>query len=215
MSDMLRPGGMKITESALREIMLIPNSRVLDVGCGGGATVSYLRELGYNAFGVDITLPPGAPQELICADATALPFDSGTMDAVFFECSLSKIVAPEAALREAQRVLKPGGALVVSDMFTRGAACEFTGILGRIEPWKELCARIESQGFALQHFEEYPDALATFWGQLVFDHGLSEATELICGCANTTSLTFGSVNALKSKDNSYFLAVFCCGAPPQ
>ena len=198
MSKLLRPGGFKLTETALELINLTHGSRVLDIGCGGGATVSLLRERGFEAFGIDLALPPDAPPELICADAAELPFERGSFNALFFECSLSKIVAPEAALREAQRVLKPGGALVVSDLFTHGAAHTFSGILGRVEPWPDIRGRIERCGFSLQCFEEHGEALATFWGQLVFDHGLAAATELICGCAG----------ALKSKENSYFLAIF-------
>jgi len=207
MPEMLRPGGMTITGSALREIILIPNSRILDIGCGSGATVAYLRGLGYNALGIDTTLPPDAPPELICADAAALPFERGRFDAVFFECSLSKIVAPEAALFEAQRVLKPGGALVVSDLFTHGEAAELSGLLGRIEPWNDIFIRLNAADFALQYFEEFKDALATFWGQLVFDYGLAEATALISGNADATTQMRGCVDMLKSKDNSYFLAV--------
>ena len=198
MSELLRPGGFMLTEKALELIVLSGGSRVLDIGCGGGATVSLLRACGFDAYGVDIELARNAPPELIYADATALPFERGSFDAVFFECSLSKIDRPELALTEARRVLKSSGALVVSDLFTRGEACDFSGILGRLEPWPDILGRTDRCSFRLRCFEEHGDALATFWGQLVFDHGLKAAMQLICGCAD----------ALKSPDNSYFLAVF-------
>ena len=198
MSEILRPGGLLLTERALELITLTRSSRVLDIGCGGGATVSLLRERGFAAFGVDLRLAPDAPPELILADATALPFADNDMDTVFFECCLSKIDRPDIALSEARRVSKQGGALVVSDLFTRGEASEFTGLLGRLEPWQDIRQRIEAAGFRLRSFEECDDSLATFWGQLVFDHGLAAARELVCDCAD----------ALKSPENSYFLAVF-------
>ena len=198
MSETLRPGSLALTKRALELIKLSSGSRVLDIGCGSGATVSLLRERGFEAFGIDIELASDAPPELICADAAALPFPDGDMDAVFFECSMSKIDRPDIALAEACRVLKPGGTLVVSDLFTRGEAREFSGILGRLEPWQDIRQRAETQGFRLRSFEEHDDALTTFWGQLVFDHGLAAARELVCDCAD----------ALKAHDNSYFLAVF-------
>ena len=198
MSDTLRPGGLALTKRMLELITPTYGSRILDVGCGGGATVSLLRERGFVAFGVDIELPADALPELLCADATSLPFPDGDMDAVLFECSLSKIETPEVALCEARRVLKSGGKLMVSDLFTLYKSQNFSGLLGRLEPWHNIMRRTEAQGFALCNFEEHGDALSQFWGQLVFDHGLRAARELMCGCADE----------LKSPDNSYFLAIF-------
>lgn len=198
MPDALRPGGLSITERALELIMLKSGGRVLDIGCGGGATVSLLRKRGFDAYGVDIALTPDSPPELIHADAASLPFPDSSMDAVFFECSLSKTDHPDAAIREASRVLKPDGKLSVSDLFTHGEARCFEGLLGRLEPWPVIAHSIESTGFRLRVFEEHGDALSTFWGQLVFDYGLKEASNLLCG----------GVDALKASDNSYFLAVF-------
>ena len=198
MSETLRPGGIPLTERALELISLKSGARVLDVGCGGGATVSLLRELGFSAHGVDNALASGSPPWLILADAASLPFLDSGMDAVFFEGSLSKISCPEAALLDARRVLAPGGRLIISDLFTRGGARDLSGLLGRLEPWSVILSRVERAGFKLRCFEEHGDALTSFWGQLIFDHGLKESRSLVCDCADE----------LKSPENSYFLAVF-------
>jgi SAM-dependent methyltransferase len=49
------------------------------------------------------------------ADGRALPFDEASFDGVVFATTLCHIPAPELALAEARRVLRPGGYLLVYD----------------------------------------------------------------------------------------------------
>ncbi len=50
-------------------------------------------------------------------DATALPYEDDSMDAAVLTAVLGEIPDPVAALRQVQRVLKPGGRLVVGELF--------------------------------------------------------------------------------------------------
>lgn len=50
-------------------------------------------------------------------DATALPYGDDSVDAVVLTAVLGEIPDPVAALREIARVLKPGGRLVVGELF--------------------------------------------------------------------------------------------------
>jgi ubiquinone/menaquinone biosynthesis C-methylase UbiE len=50
-------------------------------------------------------------------DATALPFEDASVDAVILTAVLGEIPDSAAALREIRRVLKPGGRLVVGELF--------------------------------------------------------------------------------------------------
>jgi ubiquinone/menaquinone biosynthesis C-methylase UbiE len=50
-------------------------------------------------------------------DATALPYEDASMDAVVLTAVLGEIPDPAAALREIRRVLKPSGRLIVGELF--------------------------------------------------------------------------------------------------
>jgi ubiquinone/menaquinone biosynthesis C-methylase UbiE len=50
-------------------------------------------------------------------DATALPYEDGSVDAVVLTAVLGEIPEREAALAEIRRVLAPGGRLVVGELF--------------------------------------------------------------------------------------------------
>lgn len=51
------------------------------------------------------------------ADAKQLPFDAGSFDTVFSNTSLHHIPEPRRMLSEAWRVLKPGGAMLIRDLY--------------------------------------------------------------------------------------------------
>ena len=172
-----RPGGLRLTERMVRD--LEPGSRVLDVGCGSGASVMHMRtRLGLDAIGLDCDEAALADADgavaasLLCGDAHTLPFADGAFDAVLFECSFSKMGDPDRALAEAARVLHPGGTLAVNDFFGKKSGREFQGLLGRAETRATWSRRFHGAGFDVVCEEDCTDSLRTLWGQLVLDHGL-------------------------------------------
>ncbi len=93
--------------------------RFLDVGCGTGGTLDYLRSHG-EAIGLDAEplalefCRQRGYRNLILADATALPFADGSIDAVIALDVLEHISDHTTAAREITRILSPGGMLYVT-----------------------------------------------------------------------------------------------------
>ncbi len=58
---------------------------------------------------------PGA--RVVCADAREMPFAGASFDAIIAGFGIRNVPEPERAVREAARVLRPGGVFVVVDFF--------------------------------------------------------------------------------------------------
>ena len=98
-----------------------PGRATLDVGCGEGRVGPVLRELGHRVTGIDasatmvrLAAESGAYEQVLVADAAALPFDDGAFDLALAFMTLQDMDDPAGALREAARVLEPGGSLVAA-----------------------------------------------------------------------------------------------------
>ena len=108
-----------------------PSARVLEVGCGTGATVRALARrsdfLG-KAVGVDQSAPfidaarrfardenLGDRVDFLVGDAHDLDFPDATFYAVFAHTLISHVTDPETVLREMARVVRPGGLVAVFD----------------------------------------------------------------------------------------------------
>jgi ubiquinone/menaquinone biosynthesis C-methylase UbiE len=104
-------------------------SRLLDVATGPGYVAAMAAERGAEVVGVDFSESmieyarnrvPGV--EFVRGDATALPFEDESFDAVVAAFLLLHLGTPERAVGEAARVLRPGGraAFSVWDEPSRG-----------------------------------------------------------------------------------------------
>ena len=109
------------------------DSQILEVGCGYGRVLALLKENGYTALsGVDF-----AEEMIACAkerlpdcafqvnSGSRLPYDDESSDAVVIVAVLTCIVSDDgqrALLAEANRVLRPGGALVLADFLINSDA---------------------------------------------------------------------------------------------
>ena len=95
-------------------------ARLLDIGAAYGFGVAEARELGWKAWGLEVSraaarqaidLVPGA---LVTATARHLPFADSSFDAVTLWDVLEHLADPHACIGEVHRVLRPGGRLALS-----------------------------------------------------------------------------------------------------
>lgn len=115
-------GGMRAIAAALLDQVYAGQTdlRVLDAGCGTGANVHFLQRYG-QVCGIDLAAEalklagPRVPGKLARASVLQLPFASQSFDLLTsFEVLYHRAVPDErVALREARRVLRPGGRLLI------------------------------------------------------------------------------------------------------
>ena len=98
------------------ELVPEPGARTLEIGCGEGRVTRDLRDRGHTVIGIDASpsllaaaaeADPDGVYEL--SDAAALPFENERFDLVVAYNSLMDIDDMSGAVREASRVLRPGG----------------------------------------------------------------------------------------------------------
>lgn len=126
--------------AALRELLaLSQDDRILDLGCGWGRHLTLLAEVGHDVAGLDLSpallrqiprvVPPPRRPPLVAADMRAIPLADGVFDVVLnLATSLGLFLddgLARAALREARRVLRPDGRLLIEGMHRDDVVARF------------------------------------------------------------------------------------------
>jgi SAM-dependent methyltransferase len=93
-------------------------AKLLEIGCGSGRQLEFLRQLGWQAEGLDLD-----PAAVKAASARGLTvhagslkeqrFPDGSFDAVVSSHVIEHVHDPVGLLRECGRILRPGGRLVI------------------------------------------------------------------------------------------------------
>jgi SAM-dependent methyltransferase len=102
----------------IRKYAPLEGRRILDVGCGLGMYVKKLRYFSEEVYGVDVD-----PQKVVEASRTLpniqlapaedLPFPDGFFDMVLLHEVIEHVEDDGQAIREAHRVIEPGGRIVI------------------------------------------------------------------------------------------------------
>ena len=138
-------------------------ARVLDLGCGFGATARQLARRGPGLAITGLTIVPGQAVEgnrisaaeglgdrvrLIHADYTAIPLPDHSVDYAYAIESACHASGPDKAafVRELCRVLRPGGRFVIADGFMKHAR--------PLPPWLERVRAHVCEGWAIEAFPE-------------------------------------------------------------
>ncbi|MFZ5876642.1 MAG: class I SAM-dependent methyltransferase [Nitrospirota bacterium] len=174
-----------------------PGATVLDAGCGGGSLAVALAVRGYRVVGVESSPECVARARRRAAqsgvsglvsinrgDVTALPVADASVDAVVSGEVLEHVTDDAAAAAEYRRVLRPGGACLVS-VPAHPALWDVTDEwAGHVRRYRrgELIALFEGQGFAVDRVRAWGFPTVLFYHRLLFlpwarrSGGLGEAS---------------------------------------
>ncbi|HXG65813.1 MAG TPA: methyltransferase domain-containing protein [Blastocatellia bacterium] len=187
LGDSFHPGGVKLTERLGEVLGLTPESRVLDVAAGQGASAIHLAQrFGCQVVGVDYGSDMARRANENAAaqgvsdrvrfeqgDAERLPFPDAAFDAIICECAFCTFPDKAAAAREFARALKPGGRVGLSDL-TRAEALpkELDTLLAWIAciadalPVTGYAGFLQDAGLTVEVIEPHDDALTQMVNQI-------------------------------------------------
>lgn len=159
---------------------------ILDVAAGTGTSSASLARNGASVVAADFShgmIEVGRQRQaanpfisFVQADATALPFDDDTFDAVTISFGLRNIVDPRAALAEFYRVTKPGGRVVVCEFSRPPLAPVRAGYSAYLRFGMPVLARVASSNpaayeYLMESIEAWPSqpALAAWMREAGFE----------------------------------------------
>ncbi len=118
--DTTRAPDPEVRDALARLIDLQPSYQYLDVGCGTGNYTAALNKLGGSWTGLEPSsrmLGAARPKDnnitWVQGGAETLPFESDTFDGAICTLAIHHFTNHSAAFREFDRVLRPGGRLVI------------------------------------------------------------------------------------------------------
>ncbi|MCR8456023.1 MAG: methyltransferase domain-containing protein [Crenarchaeota archaeon] len=125
-----------------------PNIKILDLGCGHGHILSYLRGNGRDAYGLDVNVDSLQHRNLrgyfVCGDAHNLPFRDSSLDVILAFELVEHLKEPEKALEEIRRTLKRNGILLLTSPTPKSKSANKPGHINvrRREDWVSLLKRL-------------------------------------------------------------------------
>ena len=102
-----------------------PNETIADIGCGIGQDAINIAKSGAKVFGIDNDqhfIALANKQQIgnlklafICCNANEIPLTDNIIDSIRFDRILQHVADHDKVLKEAARLLKPGGKLIIVD----------------------------------------------------------------------------------------------------
>lgn len=167
--------GLAATREMAALLMAQPGDRILDIGSGIGGPARWIAQnFGCTVTGIDLTRDFCVAAEelnratgladrvrIVHGSALSLPFPDASFDRAYSQNVVMNIADKVAFYREARRVLKPGGILVLSNLArgpgpeptypTPWAATAGTSFLSTLE---ETRSEIQAAGLDIRSFKD-------------------------------------------------------------
>jgi ubiquinone/menaquinone biosynthesis C-methylase UbiE len=169
-------------QATIERLDLNSHERILDLGCGTGTLIERLLDLApeIEILGLDpsVEMLDVARQklpesiELRVGSAESIPFPDESFDRVISTSVFHYFRSPTQAIREAKRVLKPNGSLVITDWCDDYLTCRVLDVFLRLVDRAHFrtygvseCHKIlQDEGFANVLIEKYK--IDWFWGMM-------------------------------------------------
>ena len=220
--ETLRPGGFKLTEQAVDFCALNERSRVLDLGCGMGATASYLfQNYGMKLVGIDpsdkllsIAKAKNPFATFVKGTGDLLPFTDEHFECVLAECTMSLMHDLPRTLKEVYRVLKDESWFVINDVYAKNPETldlmdtfSMTSCMRGMHDLLSLQEQLEMTGFTVMLLEDCSMLLKELMVKIIFSHGSMKAFwgKTIEGAVTQTCCSFEE--NIKQCKPGYFMLI--------
>lgn len=139
-AELAEPSNQPLFTTVLDRLGAQTGTRLLDIGCGSGYAAAMAAARGATVTGIDITpeliaiarerVPDG---HFVIGGMDELPFDDGSFDAAVGFNAFQFAEEPERAVREAVRIVRPGG-LIAATTFAEPERNQSTALHLALEP---------------------------------------------------------------------------------
>ena len=178
--ESFHPGGMALTDELAQLSGLGPGKRLLDAGCGRGAsTVHLVDSTGCEAVGLtlesdgvergrQLAEAKGVQDRVTFVQDDILHMDTaiGEFDVVLMECVLSTLEQKPESLRQLYRITRPDGYIALTDVTVTGKLPQqLLGSLGAAlcmadaRSLDEYMSIIEEAGFRVREYRSAKEAV--------------------------------------------------------
>ena len=178
--ESFHPGGLALTDELALITGLGPGKRLLDAGCGRGAsTVHLAQSTGCEAVGLtlesdgvlrgrQLAEANGVQDSVTFVQDDILRMDTalGEFDVVLMECVLSTLEQKPESLRQLYRITRPGGYIALTDVTVSGKLPQqLLGSIGAAlcmadaRDLDEYMGMIEQAGFRVREYRSAKEAV--------------------------------------------------------
>lgn len=217
--ESFHPGGLALTDDLASLTALGPGKRLLDAGCGRGASTIHLATTtGCEAVGLTLE-SDGVERGQQLAEATGvgdrvqfvqddiLRMDTlaGDFDVVLIECVLSTLERKPESLRQLYRITKPGGYIALTDVtVATELPPELQGSIGAAlcmadaRDLDEYMSLVEEAGFRVKEYRSAKEAVHELIKKIGTRLMIADAAIGLGSLSVDRSLIVSARNALKT-----------------